>query len=222
MEESIPEKKDYIKVLNPEKVLEFKKNDSNLDEAEIVLENIDQENIIISKIYINNFTHFKCSPNIIVLNKNSTKKIKVIVDDNNYKVSNSDIFLVISHPIKDQENVNDMDDKKLNDYFKGDKSFKENGQKLYLIGYKKEDKKSVNISKDDKLLNKIRELEKQVFEHDEKTISQKKEEKEVEINEKTGPKQNDIKNYNKNNNLYIYLGLFFLIGSIILYKLFKK
>ena len=184
MEESIPEKKDYIKVLNPEKVLEFKKNDSNLDEAEIVLENIDQENIIISKIYINNFSHFKCSPNIIVLNKNSTKKIKVIVDDNNYKVSNSDIFLVISHPIKDQENVNDMDDKKLNDYFKGDKSFKENGQKLYLIGYKKEDKKSVNISKDDKLLNKIRELEKQVFEHDEKTINQKKEEKEVEINEK--------------------------------------
>ena len=106
-------KKDYVKVLNPEKILEFKRSSSsNMDEAEIIIENISQENSI-SKIYINNYSHFKCIPNIVMINKNSSKKIKVVVDDKNYKVSNSDVFLIISHPVKEQ-----VDDANLNTFFK--------------------------------------------------------------------------------------------------------
>jgi hypothetical protein len=163
-EENANDKKDYVKVLNPEKVLEFKKNNSSdMDEAEIIIENISQENII-SKIYINNYSHFKCTPNIVMINKNSPTKIKVVVDDKNYKVSNSDVFLIISHPVKEQ-----VDDGNLNTFFKNNSSFKEKGQKLFLIGYKKEEKID-NASKDDKLINKIKELEKQVFEKSEEDI----------------------------------------------------
>ena len=68
-ENTVAEKKEFIKVLNPEKILEFKKNNSSgLDEAEIVIKNNDQNNTVISKIYINNFNHFKCFPNIAIIN----------------------------------------------------------------------------------------------------------------------------------------------------------
>ena len=216
-EENANAKKDYIKVLNPEKLLEFKRNSSSdMDEAEIIIENISQE-IIISKIYINNYSHFKCTPNIVMINKNSSKNIKVVIDDKNYKVSNSDVFLVISHPVKEQ-----VDDGNLDTFFKNNSSFKENGQKLFLIGYKKEEKVD-NVSKDDKLINKIKELEKQVFEKSEEEINDKNEDS--QIKEKEGEKEikPPISSVKKNNNNYYILGgILLLICSILLYKLLKK
>ena len=212
-EENANEKNDYVKVLNPEKVLEFKRNSSSdMDEAEIIIENISQENSI-SKIYINNYIHFKCLPNIVMINKNSSKKIKVVVDDKNYKVSNSDVFLIISHPVKEQ-----VDDGDLNTFFKNNISFKENGQKLFLIGYKKE-KKIDNESKDDKLINKIKELEKQVFEKSEEDINDKNEDNKIK------EKEGEVKppsDKNNSNNYYILGGILLLVGSILLYKLLKK
>ena len=211
-EKKATEKEVYVKVLNPEKVLEFKRNSSSdMDEAEIIIENISQENII-SKIYINNYSHFKCTPNIVMINKNSPTKIKVVVDDKNYKVSNSDVFLIISHPVKEQ-----VDDGNLNTFFKNNSSFKEKGQKLFLIGYKKEEKID-NDSKDDKLINKIKELEKQVFEKSEEDISDKNEDNKIK------EKEGEIKppNLNNKNNYYILGGILILVGSILLYRLLKK
>ena len=214
-EKKANEKEVYVKVLNPEKVLEFKRNSSSdMDEAEIIIENISQENII-SKIYINNYSHFKCTPNIVMINKNSPTKIKVVVDDKNYKVSNSDVFLIISHPVKEQ-----VDDGNLNTFFKNNSSFKEKGQKLFLIGYKKEEKID-NVSKDDKLINKIKELEKQVFEKSEEDINDKNEDN--KIKEKEGEiKPPNLSNKNNNNNYYILGGILLLVGSILLYRLLKK
>ena len=212
-ENNTNEKKDYIKVLNPEKVLEFKRNSSSdLDEAEIIIENINQESTI-SKIYINNYSHFKCTPNIIMINKNSSKKIKVVVDDKNYKVSNSDVFLIISHPVKEQ-----VDEGNLDSFFKNN-SFKENGQKLFLIGYKKE-KKIDNTSKEDKLIDKIKELEKQVFEKSEEVISDKSADN--KIKEKKEEIKPPIDKSSNNNNYYILGSVLLLIGSILLYRLLKK
>jgi len=212
-ENNTNEKKDYIKVLNPEKVLEFKRNSSSdLDEAEIIIENINQESTI-SKIYINNYSHFKCTPNIIMINKNSSKKIKVVVDDKNYKVSNSDVFLIISHPVKEQ-----VDEGNLDSFFKNN-SFKENGQKLFLIGYKKE-KKIDNTSKEDKLIDKIKELEKQVFEKSEEVISDKTTDNKIKEKEREIKSPNDKSS--NNNNYYILGGVLLLVGSILLYRLLKK
>ena len=62
--------KEYIKILNKEKVLEFKLNQkSGFDESEIIVKNICEKNII-SKIYINNQKYFKFNPNIFLLPKN--------------------------------------------------------------------------------------------------------------------------------------------------------
>ena len=97
-------------------------------------------------------------------------------------------------------------------------SFKENGQKLFLIGYKKEEKID-NESKDDKLINKIKELEKQVFEKSEEEISDKNEDSKIK------EKEGEIKppsDKNNSNNYYILGGLLLLVASILLYKLLKK
>jgi hypothetical protein len=228
MTESIlTEKKEYIKVGNKEKILEFKNNsDSGYDEAEIILENNAEEDIIISKVYINNYSHFKCSPNIAILNKNSTQKLKVIVDDKNYKVSESDIFLIISHPIK-EESIQKYNNKQLNDYFKSNNSFKEKGQKLYLIGYKKEEKLKGKKTERDELMNKIRELEKQVY--DRKEADEDNNNNSYEINDKENNNNNskttkiEKKVDNRKNTMnYIYIGLLVLGGAFILYKLLKK
>ena len=214
MEETIPENnEEYIKVLNPEKVLEFKYNNSTgLDEAEILIENISEENII-SKIYINNYSYFKCIPNISVVNKNSSKKIKVVKDDKKHDVSDSDIFLIISHPVN-EKNVKNLDDKNLNEFFKNS-SFKENGQKLFMIGYKKEEIKSKK-SNEDELIKKIKELEKQVY--DQKEIF---EEGKIEKNKNVDEiKTMNGKNYSIVN--YICISLLVLGRSFLLYRLFKK
>ena len=126
MEEKI--KKDeveFIKVLNKEKVLEFKLNkNSGFEESEIIIENISNQNMI-SKIYINNYKQFKCSPNILTLQKNSTSKIKVTMDNKGYTISNSDVFLIISHPLENSEEISDP--KKLNEIFMNN-NLKEKGQ----------------------------------------------------------------------------------------------
>ena len=213
-ENSSKEKKEFIKVLNPEKILEFKKNNSSgFDEAEIVIKNNDQSNSIISKIYINNFKHYKCFPNIAVINKNSTKKIKVIVDDKKYKVTDLDIFLIISHPIQEEGNIKNLDDKKLNEFFKNN-SFKENGQKLYMVGYTKREEENKRNLKNDELINKIRELEKQAFDQQEK-------DEEIKYKEKTS--ETKISVTKKTNSInYFYIGLLVLGSAYILYKIFKK
>ena len=66
---------EYIKVLNKEKVLEFKLNkNSGFEESEIIIQNNHQKNII-SKIYINNYKNFKCSKNIVITPINYESKI---------------------------------------------------------------------------------------------------------------------------------------------------
>ena len=160
MEEKI--KKDeieFINVLNKEKVLEFKLNkNSGFEESEIIIENISNQNII-SKIYINNYKQFKCNPNILTLQKNSTSKIKVTMDNKGYTISNSDVFLIISHPLENSEEISDL--KKLNEIFMNN-NLKEKGQKVFLVGYKKKEKHEEK--KEDELVKKIKELEKEVLE----------------------------------------------------------
>ena len=160
MEEKIKEDEiEFIKVLNKEKVLEFKLNkNSGFEESEIIIQNISNQNII-SKIYINNYKQFKCSSNILTLQKNSTSKIKVTMDNKGYTISNSDVFLIISHPLENQEEISDP--KKLNEIFKNN-NLKEKGQKVFLVGYKKKEKHEEK--KEDELVKKIRELEKEVLE----------------------------------------------------------
>ena len=210
------EQNNYIKVINKEKVLEFKKNISlGFDEAEIIIENQLNDSSIISKIYINNYKYFKSLPNIAIINKNSTKKIKIIVDDKNYKVSDSDIFLIISHPIKEEEIKKDINDKNLNEFFKN-KKFKEKGQKLFMIGNKIEEENNNNNKnlKNDKLMEKIRELEKEAYEQEEI----KKEETKIEETKKEENKE-IIKDNKKNRiMIYVYLGILILLVAFILFK----
>ena len=227
MEESAKEKIDFIKVLNTEKILEFKKNSSTgFDEAEITIENNAKDSMVISKIYINNYAHFKCVPNIAVINKNSTIKIKVILNDKNYKVSNSDIFLIISHPVK-EEDTNNMNNQKLNEFFKNN-LFKEKGQKLFMIAYKKEEKENHKIIGGDALMEKIKELEKQVFEQKdviEEDAKEKIEEKEKEKEKEKKPKieeANVTANKNSNSIYLLCLSLLVLLSAFIFYKLLKK
>ena len=160
MEEKIKEDEmEFIKVINKEKVLEFKLNkNSGFEESEIIIENISNQNII-SKIYINNFKQFKCCPNILTLQKNSTSKIKVTMDNKGYTISNSDVFLIISHPLENSEEFSDP--KKLNEIFMNN-NYKEKGQKVFLVGYKKKEKHEEK--KEDELVKKIKELEKEVLE----------------------------------------------------------
>ena len=160
MEEKIKEDEmGFIKVLNKEKVLEFKLNkNSGFEESEIIIENISNQNII-SKIYINNFKQFKCCPNILTLQKNSKSKIKVTMDNKGYTISNSDVFLIISHPLENSEEISDL--KKLNEIFMNN-NLKEKGQKVFLVGYKKKEKHEEK--KEDELVKKIKELEKEVLE----------------------------------------------------------
>ena len=175
MEQSLKEaEKEYIKVINKEKVLEFKYDEnSGFEESEIILENKTQENII-SKIYINNYKYFKCSPNILIITKNSISKIKVMMDNKDYLISNSDIFLIISHPLDNFSE--EYDEKKMNEIFKSN-NYKEKGQKIFLVGYKKKVEKKEE--KEDELVKRIKELEKEVFEG----VKEEKEKKEVDSKE---------------------------------------
>ena len=195
--------KNYIRILNKEKVLEFKyNNQSGFDESEIIIQNTSNENII-SKIYINNYKNYKCSPNIIITSQNSTSKIKVTMDNKNYTISNSDIFLIISHPV--DNSLKESDSQKLNEYFKNNE-FKEKGQKIFLVGYKKELQKKEK--KDDELIKKIKELEKEVF--DDINIIKSKEE---------------ITSTNSKSSIYVYLiifGLLIFIVNSFLGKFLKK
>ena len=202
------EEKNYIKILNKEKVLEFKNNNqSGYDESEIIIQNISNENII-SKIYINNYKNYKCIPNIIVTSQNSISKIKVTMDNKDYTILNSDIFLIISHPV--DNSFNESDPKMLNEYFKNN-GFKEKGQKIFLVAYKEVIQKKEK--KDDELIKKIHELEKEVFDDIEEV--------------KTEETNNNINNINKpkSSSIYVYLVVFgvlvFFINSL-LSKLLKK
>ena len=196
--------KNYIRILNKEKVLEFKyNNQSGFDESEIIIQNTSEENII-SKIYINNYKNYKCSPNIIITSQNSTSKIKVTMDNKDYTISNSDIFLIISHPV--DNSLKESDSQKLNEYFKNNE-FKEKGQKIFLVGYKKELQKKEK--KDDELIKKIKELEKEVF--DDINIIKSKEE--------------IITSTNSKSSIYVYLiifGLLIFIVNSFLGKFLKK
>ena len=198
----------YIKILNKEKVLEFKNNTkSGYDESEIIIQNISNQNII-SKIYINNYKNYKCTPNIIITSQNSTSKIKVTMDNKDYTILNSDIFLIISHPI--DNSFKEFDPKKLNEYFKNNE-LKEKGQKVFLVAYKKriQNKEKKN---DDELIKKIKELEKEVFDDIEEVKTE-------EINSNTNTSNS------KSSSIYAYLIIFgllvFFVNSLIA-KLLKK
>ena len=196
--------KDFIEILNKGKVLEFNLNKkSGYDESEIYIKNISQKNIL-SKIYINNPKYFKFNPNIFILPKNSQKKIKVIMDNKDYIVSNKDIFLIISNIID-----NDLDEKNLDEFFKKNKC-KENGQKVFLYGYKKlEEKKNINNNNNDKeLIKKIKELEQEIFMDKEMKID--------EIINKVEEKKHSYINY-----LILFALLVFII-NLCLTKFLKK
>ena len=199
-EEEINEQKNYIKILNKEKVLEFKLNHrTGFDESEIIFQNISQSDII-SKIYINNYKYFKVIPNIITTKKNSTSKIKVIMDNKDYLISNSDVFLIISHSID-----NSIETKNLNEFFKSN-GLKEKGEKVFLIGYKKSEEKKERNKREEELIKRIKELEKEVFDD-------------------IGQDINDIKEEKKGYSLITYLILFSLLIfaiSLIMSKFFKK
>ena len=203
---------EYIKVLNKEKVLEFKLNkNSGFEESEIIIQNNHQKNII-SKIYINNYKNFKCSKNIVITPINSESKIKVTMDNKDYHISNSDVFLIISYPIDNPPE--NLDNKNLIEYFKNNEC-KEKGQKLFLIGYKKGIIKKEK--KEDNLVNKIKELEKKVFEDAEV------EKREIKI-EKEKDEEIKISSSSKSSyiNYLIIFGLLVLGINVILFQFLKK
>ena len=203
---------EYIKVLNKEKVLEFKLNkNSGFEESEIIIQNNHQKNII-SKIYINNYNNFKCSTNIVITPINSESKIKVTMDNKDYHISNSDVFLIISYPIDNPPE--NLDNKNLIEYFKNNEC-KEKGQKLFLIGYKKGIIKKEK--KEDNLVNKIKELEKKVFEDAEV------EKREIKI-EKEKDEEIKISSSSKSSyiNYLIIFGLLVLGINVILFQFLKK
>ena len=85
-----------------------------------------------------------------------------------------------------------------------------------MIGYKNEKEKSKNV-KNDELINKIKELEKQVYEQ--KGIKEKNIKKR---NDKNSEKLSPEVNKNSNIMLYMCISLLILSGAFILYRLFKK
>ena len=243
MEEKTEANENFIKVLNKEKVLEFKLNPkSGFEESEIIIKNNSKENII-SKVYINNYKQFKCCPSILTLQKNAACKIKVIMDNKDYTISNSDVFLIISHPFENSEEISD--EKKLNEIFKNN-NLKEKGQKEFLVGYKKKEKH--DEKKEDELVKKIKELEKEVLEDVTKEEKEKfkelgkeiledvTEEEKEKFKELVNKALEDVKkeemergkdNNNKTNkssyvNYLIIFGLLFFIINFFLLKYFKK
>ncbi len=243
MEEKTEANENFIKVLNKEKILEFKLNPkSGFEESEIIIKNSSKENII-SKVYINNYKQFKCYPSILTIQKNATCKIKIIMDDKDYTISNSDVFLIISHPFEYSEEISD--EKKLNEIFKN-KNLKEKGQKEFLVGYKKKEKHEEK--KEDELVKKIKELEKEVLEDVTKEEKEKIEELGKEVLEDVTEEEKekfkelankaleDVKkeeiergkdNNNKTNkssyvNYLIIFGLLVFIINFFLLKYFKK
>ena len=245
MEEKTEVNENFIKVLNKEKVLEFKLNPkSGFEESEIIIKNNSKENII-SKVYINNYKQFKCCPSILTIQKNATCKIKVIMDNKDYTISNSDVFLIISHPFENSEEISD--EKKLNEIFKNN-NLKEKGQKEFLVGYKKKEKHEEK--KEDELVKKIKELEKEVLEdvaEEEKEkieelgkgvledVTEEEKEKFKELANKAlenvkkeeMERGKDNNNNNKTNkssyaNYLIIFGLLFFIINFFLLKYFKK
>ena len=244
MEEKTEVNENFIKILNKEKVLEFKVNQkSGFEESEIIIKNSSKENII-SKVYINNYKQFKCCPSILTLQKNATCKIKVIMDNKDYTISNSDVFLIISHPFENSEEISD--EKKLNEIFKNN-NLKEKGQKEFLVGYKKKEKHEEK--KEDELVKKIKELEKEVLEDVTKEEKEKfkelgkeiledvTEEEKEKFKELVNKALEDVKkeemergkdnNNNKTNkssyvNYLIIFGLLFFIINFFLLKYFKK
>lgn len=208
--------KEYIKSLNPGKILNFSKNTkTNTIESEILFENVTDQKII-TKVYINSKLNFKCSPSIIITPPKSENKIKVFLTNSEHNISISDILLLITHPIND--NVNEADNIKLNEFFKNNKNLKESGQKLFLYAFT-EDQNTNNENEEDKseLIEKIKELENKLYKPPE---NMKKEEK---LNQEKENIENPKKNNNYNNTyIYIGLGILALVGSIILYKVIKK
>ena len=195
-----------IKILNKENILEFQLNKkSGFEESEIIIQNI-SKGTVLTKLYINNFKNFKCIPCTLQLSKNSTSKIKITKVNKDYNISNSDIFLIIAHQPENSDEK--FDEKKINEIFKNDE-IKEKGQKVYLIGYKKNNKKNEEKNKDeDELVKKIKELEKEVFE-------------EGKIDEEIPMKIGDEKNIKRKNSNFIYLIIFSLLVFVANFFLMK-
>ena len=209
--------KEYIKSLNPGKILNFTKNiQTNTIESEIFFENVTEQKII-TKVYINSYLNFKCSPNIIITPPKSKNKVKVFLTNSGHKITISDVFLLITHPLND--NIDESDNSKLNELFKSHKSFKESGQKLFLTAFTEDENintNNVNEQDNSELIEKIKELEKKLYTPPEDIYKKEEINKEKEIIE-------NQKKDNKNNTyIYIGLGILALVGSIILYKFLKK
>ena len=209
-----------LKILNYEKVLEFKANQDGFDEAEISLKNESNKNSFLCKIYINNYTHFKCQPNIINIPQNSSAKIKVLSNDINYRISESDIFLILSLPIEDESSLLNKDNKQLDIFFKD--NGKDKMVKLFLIGNKKEKEKQL---KKDEYIEKIKNLEKEVFEKQEKEqIEPKSDKKDVNPEpKKILETKTNLKNTSSSSKYTLLVFSIIIISlSILLFKILKK
>jgi len=209
-----------LKILNYEKVLEFKANQDGFDEAEISLKNESNKNSFLCKIYINNYTHFKCQPNIINIPQSSSAKIKVLSNDINYKISESDIFLILSLPIEDESSLLNKDNKQLDIFFKD--NGKDKMVKLFLIGNKKEKEKQL---KKDEYIEKIKNLEKEVFEKQEKEqIEPKSDKKDVNPEpKKILETKTNLKNTSSSSKYTLLVFSLIIISlSILLFKILKK
>ena len=93
------------------------------------------------------------------------------MDNKDYLISNSDVFLIISHSID-----NSIETKNLNEFFKSN-GLKEKGEKVFLIGYKKSEEKKERNKREEELIKRIKELEKEVFDDIGQDINDIKEEK---------------------------------------------
>ena len=209
-----------LKILNYEKVLEFKANQDGFDEAEISLKNESNKNSFLCKIYINNYTHFKCQPNIINIPQSSSAKIKVLSNDINYKISESDIFLVLSLPIEDESSLLNKDNKQLDIFFKD--NGKDKMVKLFLIGNKKGKEKQL---KKDEYIEKIKNLENEVFEKQEKEqIEPESDKKDMNPEPKNTPEiKTNLKNTSSSSKYTLLVFSLIIISlSILLFKILKK
>lgn len=211
--------KEFIKVINKEKVLEFKKDEKkNSTEAEISLENNTDEPII-SKIYINHHKHFKCSSNVFITPRKSKNKIKVFLTDNEHNITTEDIFLIVSHPLFEKININEIDNKKADEIFKNNKTYKEKGQKIFLLCYFEKKEEIIDEVDKSELIKKINELQKILYKEPETIKKEELKNKGIENNNK-----NKNENKENKNSTYIYIGIGILVlaGSIFIYKMLKK
>ena len=91
---------------------------TGFDEAEITIENNAKDSMVISKIYINNYSHFKCVPNIAVINKSNIDSYKNTMNISSKKiyfssVEKADAYINGTSIFYNDEKIIDLSDIKI-------------------------------------------------------------------------------------------------------------